>query len=1202
MLRQKPPNPNLPREEKARKPHGDETQEQRRQRILAQRRCNEVIWRPKIPEVHEVDFEHFKNRYINNGSDYAIEALVGPPNIRSQIRDEETRRREADPMPDTFLSSYQLMEAWIDKGLGPNTRQKSRPIEAEITGSKNEKYIHRIRIQSQPILGYLTTLLDEPEQSIYRSWPRTFFRPFRPLVYFQSRMKEKLAELEATWKFQEAREDKHELYPDNEIDNRTQEDTMNPGSSANLEKLDYRAPYGDIETPNVIDLETKSESGKSLASQESKDENTSRMLAKVMDSTEALRDMRCYVDFVDRELMPRYNLLQGTGALKVAFDDLWYLFRVNDLVYSPNTRNTDRRHQEIWRVYRTLGPEPQTSYASRHSVWGLQDEFEADKYMEFTVYCYRIGHDGSSYGAVRHKFYIEAFPGERDILTLDVYPLRFARDREQILKAFEYQGKRFQSSFDDRHQSYNHWTVTPHTGTNDGIRDLKDEVELFGECMRNLMYGHRRYPEAHRRTYGAAGVGAEGISSEFIESHIIVDLEEAIKANPQWGPTFHRPEISKSRPSELEKDEWPIKIWSGKSRSKLVLSIPELIQLQDGIELRQRRENLVSGHDVFLRNHASRSRWEEMGPLSENLRPEDLVLLPKHTFAYTLRERKFVALDINHLKPVIREKGVFSRLKILKDYKDIIRGLVSSHFEKKDLERTLTGNSLEMLGQDLIRGKGKGLVILLHGAPGVGKTATAEAVATETNKPLFTITCGDLGLVASEVESSLTNIFRLAHKWDCVLLLDEADVFLSQRSRFDMKRNSLVSVFLRVLEYYNGLLFLTTNRVGTIDEAFKSRIHMSLYYPPLDKVQVGAIFKLNLERLRDIEKQRALQTGKPELFINDAEILSFADEHFDNTPPSLGRWNGRQIRNAFQTASSLAYYHYAEGVSRAKEEGVEPPPAPVLDARLFRKVQYATHSFDKYMRETKGWTDADLAHLLGERADHMSNTRPAPRDHQDNVPNATGNFMSSSFGQYPPSSTNNSGYGVHLANSQPFATSHSQRVPADGGQGYPQTPPRSGNNFTAEPFAHSNAQYQNRFGRVDTSWDNSPSQPPNIAMGGSGGISGSRPQPTDTTSMHVYGQNRMEASGQGYLGPISSPNTQSPGYGTSRSPDQQRFQQSSHHTGEWSGPRRQAEPMQDQAIYPQATESGLEGQGSGLPDDPQRRYENLTRVNEEDLY
>ena len=69
--------------------------------------------------------------------------------------------------------------------------------------------------------------------------------------------------------------------------------------------------------------------------------------------------------------------------------------------------------------------------------------------------------------------------------------------------------------------------------------------------------------------------------------------------------------------------------------------------------------------------------------------------------------------------------------------------------------------------------------------------------------------------------------------WRAVLLIDEADVFLERRSLHDIHRNAMVSVFLRVLEYYSGILFLTTNRVTTFDDAFKSRIHIPIRYTDL---------------------------------------------------------------------------------------------------------------------------------------------------------------------------------------------------------------------------------------------------------------------------------------------------------------------------------------------------------------------------------
>lgn len=94
---------------------------------------------------------------------------------------------------------------------------------------------------------------------------------------------------------------------------------------------------------------------------------------------------------------------------------------------------------------------------------------------------------------------------------------------------------------------------------------------------------------------------------------------------------------------------------------------------------------------------------------------------------------------------------------------------------------------------DLVRGKGLGLVILLHGAPGVGKTSTVECVAESLGKPLYPITCGDLGTTPEHVEETLARTFAKTEAWDCVLLLDEADVFLAQRTRTDLNRNAIVS-------------------------------------------------------------------------------------------------------------------------------------------------------------------------------------------------------------------------------------------------------------------------------------------------------------------------------------------------------------------------------------------------------------------------
>src|SRR4051794_35099600 len=71
-----------------------------------------------------------------------------------------------------------------------------------------------------------------------------------------------------------------------------------------------------------------------------------------------------------------------------------------------------------------------------------------------------------------------------------------------------------------------------------------------------------------------------------------------------------------------------------------------------------------------------------------------------------------------------------------------------------------------------------------------------------------------------------------------------------------MARADVVLVFLRVLEYYNGILFLTTNRIGKIDPAISSRIHIILHYRRLGWVEIENIFRLNIKRLQEAEQQQ----------------------------------------------------------------------------------------------------------------------------------------------------------------------------------------------------------------------------------------------------------------------------------------------------------------------------------------------------------
>jgi len=183
---------------------------------------------------------------------------------------------------------------------------------------------------------------------------------------------------------------------------------------------------------------------------------------------------------------------------------------------------------------------------------------------------------------------------------------------------------------------------------------------------------------------------------------------------------------------------------------------------------------------------------------------------------------------------------------------------------------------------DVIADKGGGIIFLLHGPPGTGKTLTAEAIADLLERPLYSVSVGELGTKTEELEKNLRMVLEVATLWNAVLLIDEADIFLEKRTPRDIERNALVAIFLRMLEYYQGVLFLTTNRVKQFDPAFNSRLSIALDYPEHDAASRARIWN-NLMMAAGLNPK-------------DFDIKALASEDV----------NGRQIKHAIRIGLSLA--------------------------------------------------------------------------------------------------------------------------------------------------------------------------------------------------------------------------------------------------------------------------------------------------------
>ncbi|KAJ6031075.1 ATPase AAA-type core [Penicillium herquei] len=312
-----------------------------------------------------------------------------------------------------------------------------------------------------------------------------------------------------------------------------------------------------------------------------------------------------------------------------------------------------------------------------------------------------------------------------------------------------------------------------------------------------------------------------------------------------------------------------------------------------------------------------------------------------HVYAYVLKDRAWDSLIVTGMRDPKIDKNIIDTL-VMKPESN--KSLIKAVCE------IFGGEHTQAFSSDFVRGKGEGQILLLHGPPGTGKTLTAESVAEYTGRPLLSIAAADLGHEPIKLEENLLQFFRDAKKWNAIVLLDEADVYLETRSSNDLRRNSIVSVFLRALDYFQGILFLTTNRVGSFDEAFMSRIHVQIGYDPLDeesrqKIWDGYFQKLDSNHEDGGQKIEYSMSAKEYVEVKeDLRILE---------------WNGREIRNAFQTAVALACFE-AKSKNRT----------PKLTDKHLAQVVTMSHNFKSYLRSVQG-ADGDLAWAARVRNDKV---------------------------------------------------------------------------------------------------------------------------------------------------------------------------------------------------------------------------------------
>lgn len=489
-----------------------------------------------------------------------------------------------------------------------------------------------------------------------------------------------------------------------------------------------------------------------------------------------------------------------------------------------------------------------------------------------------IENDGKTFGLGDFELDIDAFKGTRKISSLPAYPLKYHRDETAVRKQILERGRRF--------VEYKGMNYRVHKGL--AFMKKKKQVlkiNINGRVMVDPATFRRinaNYPVSMLKSKDSEDLFSDDSSSSS-DCSCCSSGDDDEKNNNNGEKLQQRGDDNDGSKVKYELVRNDIGDYV-----KVAVEVDE-----DGNRLRPQKVEQLEVQQSFT--------------------DEELLLTSSVVLGFAFSEKLWLEFTLSGLSDIQYNEAAFDSLVLPANQKSIVKALVESH--KFNAAKTI---------DDVVQGKGRSLVTVLHGPPGTGKTLTAESIAELLKCPLYMVSAGELGTDPARLEGTLNQILDIAHTWGALLLLDEADVFLERREANDVHRNALVSVFLRLLEYFQGILFLTTNRVETFDDAFSSRIHLALKYGELTVKAKNQVWRMFFEMCKK-------QDGCP--------VADLTDHDFDML--ARRQLNGRQIKNIVRTAQALAL--------NEKE---------TLGLSQVRRVMDVAESFDRELKGGSGYLDA----------------------------------------------------------------------------------------------------------------------------------------------------------------------------------------------------------------------------------------------------
>ncbi|KAF8245455.1 hypothetical protein K440DRAFT_555778 [Wilcoxina mikolae CBS 423.85] len=568
---------------------------------------------------------------------------------------------------------------------------------------------------------------------------------------------------------------------------------------------------------------------------------------KKLDPATGVPHVKLLIEYLDTDYKnTKATLFPLLENKSITFDLLWAVLKPGTIMYTTCAGSDEPR------AFKLEYAQMNVSFM-RGKWWSIEGRYLEYDGKDNSTVTGKDGKKGGGFGWGSVMVDIEAFKGARKIGSLACYPLEYRKDSEELKAKLIERGKKFVSLRGMQYKSHN------------GLAFMKKKrqylkVHVKGRIMIDSVTFRRINPNyiiSSVKSRNNEAEEDENANYFHIEDRQEDDEGDESDACSQCCCTERTEEDEEEKQRKAmrfvkdEKGDWHV-VTKGEEEDKS-MKVETLEQPADDEE-------------------------EDKEP---ELEDEDYLIASPVVLGWAFTEKLWLEFPVATVEDITWNDNAFDTLVLPEEQKAIVRALVESH----------SGSTTPKTIDDFITGKGRGLVCVLHGPPGVGKTLTAEGIAELLRRPLYCVSSGELGTNPAQLEHELQKILDIAQGWGAVLLLDEADVFLERRSSHDLHRNALVSIFLRLLEYFQGILFLTTNRVETFDEAFQSRIHVALRYNDLDRKAKRIIWRTFLSKV-----------SREEPGSEEREIVT--SEELDNI--ARKDLNGRQIKNVVRTSQALA--------------------------------------------------------------------------------------------------------------------------------------------------------------------------------------------------------------------------------------------------------------------------------------------------------